>query len=113
MFDSWYVIGRLGGFNSENLQVHDEGADLSWMSYDNDEERSVIPSVMHNMGEIEYQDEWARCWVDFGTSDSVAIDVLINALNQLDKDIVQLEEFIVGGVNEEWQVDQHPDAIFA
>ena len=35
VFDSWYVLGRLGGFNSENLQTHEEGSDLSWMSYDN------------------------------------------------------------------------------
>ena len=34
VFDSWYVLGRLGGFNSENLQTHEEGSDLSWMSYD-------------------------------------------------------------------------------
>ncbi len=36
VFDSWYVLGRLGGFNSENLQTHEEGSDLSWMSYDNE-----------------------------------------------------------------------------
>ena len=28
ILDSWYVIGRLGGFNSENLQAHDCGCDL-------------------------------------------------------------------------------------
>ena len=37
IFDSWYVIGRLGGFNAENLQVHDEGADMSWMGYNNED----------------------------------------------------------------------------
>ena len=25
IFDSWYVLGRLGGFNSENLQTHEMG----------------------------------------------------------------------------------------
>ena len=29
LFDSWYTIGTLGGFNSENLQTHEEGSDLS------------------------------------------------------------------------------------
>ncbi len=112
IFDSWYVIGRLGGFNSENLQVHEEGVDLSWMSYDNEEATSVMPALMHNMGQLEYQGEWGRCWVDLGTTDAVALDVLINALKQLDSDVVEIEEFLIGGVNEDWPVDSHPDNIF-
>ena len=112
IFDSWYVIGRLGGFNAENLQVHEEGADISWISYDNDDARSVIPALMHNMGQLEYQDSWARCWVDLGTSDSVALDVLINALLQIDSDVVQLEEVLIGGVNDDCPVEPHPDSIF-
>lgn len=112
IFDSWYVIGRLGGFNAENLQVHEEGADISWISYDNDDARSVIPALMHNMGQLEYQDSWARCWVDLGTSDSVALDVLINALLQIDSDVVQLEEVLIGGVNDDWPVEPNPDSIF-
>ena len=52
IFDSWYVIGRLGGFNAENLQVHEEGADLSWMTYDNDEADSLMPALMHNLSLI-------------------------------------------------------------
>ncbi len=112
VFDSWYVIGRLGGFNAENLQVHDEGADLSWMGYDNEEAESVMPALMHNMGQLEYQGDWARCWLDLGTSDGVAIDVLINALRQLDTDVVQIEELVVGGVNTDWPVEDHPDSIF-
>ena len=31
VFDSWYVMGRLGGFNAENLQAHEAGEDLSWI----------------------------------------------------------------------------------
>ena len=112
VFDSWYVIGRLGGFNAENLQVHEEGADLSWMGYDNDEADSLIPALMHNMGQLEYQQNWARCWVDMGTSDGIAIDVLINALRQLDTDVVQIEELVVGGVNDDWPVEDHPDSVF-
>ena len=112
IFDSWYVIGRLGGFNAENLQVHEEGSDLSWMAYDNVEAESVMPALMHNIGQLEYQREWARCWVDLGTSDSVAIDVLINALRQLDTDVVRIEELVVGGVNDDWPVEDHPDSIF-
>jgi len=112
VFDSWYVIGRLGGFNAENLQVHDAGSDLSWMTYDNDGAESAMPALMNNMGQLEYQNDWGRCWVDLGTSDGVAIDVLINALRQLDSDVVQIEELVVGGVNENWPVEDHPDSVF-
>lgn len=112
IFDSWYVIGRLGGFNAENLQVHEEGVDLSWVTYDNEDARSVIPALMHNMGQLEYQGCWARCWVDLGTSDAVALDVLINALQQIDSDVVQLDEVLIGGVNDDWPVEPHPDSVF-
>ncbi len=112
IFDSWYVIGRLGGFNSENLQAHQEPNDLSHVNYDVDLAKSVMPALMHNLGELEYQREWARCWVDLGTSDSISLDILINSLYQVDSDLVQLEEFIVGGVNDDWDIDSHPDAIF-
>ena len=46
------------------------------------------------------------------SSDGVAIDVLINALRQLDSDVVQLEELVVGGVNENWPIEEHPDSVF-
>ena len=113
VFDSWYVIGRLGGFNAENLQVHEEGADLSLISYDNNHCGSAIPALMHNMGQLEYRDKWARCWVDLGTSDGLAFDVLINTLSQLDSDVVELQELIIGGINDDWPVEDHPDAIFS
>ena len=112
VFDSWYVIGRLGGFNSENMQSHEMGSDLSWMNYENEESSSNLPSLMHNLGEFEYQGCWGRCWVDLGTADAIAIDVLINSLKQIDVDVVKIEELLVGGVNEDWSVDEHPDAIF-
>ena len=112
IFDSWYVLGRLGGFNAESLQVHEEGDDLSWMSYETEDEKGVMPALMHNMGQMEYQQDWARCWIDLGTSDGIALDVLINALRQLDSDVVQLEELLIGGVNDDWPVEDHPDSVF-
>ena len=48
IFDSWYVLGRLGGFNAENLQVHEEGDQLSWMSYENDDAGSAMPALMQH-----------------------------------------------------------------
>ena len=112
VFDSWYVLGRLGSFNSENLQSNDQGTDLSWMMYDNELLNTSYPSLMHNLGQMEYHNNWARCWVDFGTSDAVSIDILVNALNQLSNDYVKIEELIIGGENEDWVVEDHPDLIF-
>ncbi len=113
LFDSWYVIGRLGGFNAGNIQSQEEGADMNWMNYDNQEADNCLPALMHNVGQMEYEGTWARCWVDLGTSDALAIDVLINTLKQIDVDFVQIEELLIGGVNDEWQVADHPDAIFS
>ena len=112
VFDSWYVIGRLGGFNSGNLQAHQAGADLSWMNYNSEEESSNLPALMHNLGQFEYKNEWGRCWVDLGTSDAIALDVLINTLCQINGDIVRLKELRIGGVNDDWDVVNHPDSIF-
>ena len=113
VFDSWYVIGRLGGFNASNLQSQEEGSNLSWMSYDNEEADNSLPSLMHNLAQLEYQGQWGRCWVDLGTCDALAIDILINALRQIHIDFVQIDELLIGGVNEDWTVEDHPDAIFS
>lgn len=112
-FDSWFFLGKLGGFNAENLQSHEqEGAELSWMSYSAEQSEEAMPALMHNLGQIEYQGEWARCWVDLGTSDAIALDVLINTLRQLDRDVVEIEELVVGGVNDDWPVEEQAEALF-
>jgi hypothetical protein len=113
VFDSWFFLGKLGGFNAENLQVQDEGAELSGMAYDTDMAARAMPALMHNMGPMEYQDNWARCWVDLGTSDAFALDVLINALGQLNNDVLELEELLIGGLNDDWPIEDQPDAMFA
>ena len=113
IFDSWYVLGRMGAFNSENLQVLEEGSDLSWMNYDNNSASETIPSLMHNLGEIEYQSNWGRCWVDLGTSDGISLDILINAIKNIEGDLIQVNELILGGENEDWPIESHPDVIFS
>tara|TARA_Y100001970_G_scaffold294298_1_gene450034 strand:- start:4761 stop:5207 length:447 start_codon:yes stop_codon:yes gene_type:complete len=112
IFDSWYVIGRLGGFNSENLQTNEEGSDISWFSYNNEILDTALPSLMHNLGQMEYLEKWGRCWVDFGTSGAIALDVLINSFYQASKDFVGIEEMLIGGENAEWEVSDHPDSVF-
>ncbi|KKD35539.1 MAG: DUF3531 family protein [Limnoraphis robusta] len=106
VFDSWFLLGKLGGFNAENLQVQECGVDLNYMTYDTDSSESSMMALMHNMGEIEYQGLWVRCWFDLGTTDSFSLDILINAFQQLSKEYVTIEELIIGGQNEDWPVDE-------
>ncbi|MCL6432713.1 MAG: DUF3531 family protein [Leptolyngbyaceae cyanobacterium HOT.MB2.61] len=104
VFNSWFFLGKLGGFNAENLQVQEMGIDISYMEYNEDTADSSLLALMHNMGEMEYLGNWGRCWFDLGTSDGIAIDVLINALRQFSQDYVTLNQVIIGGENEDWTV---------
>jgi hypothetical protein len=107
VFDSWFYLGKLGGFNAENLQVQDTGIEISYMQYDNEAIDKAFMSPMHNMGNFEFLGTWGRCWFDLGTSDLIALDVLINSLNQLSKEYVQIKRLIIGGENEDWSVDKN------
>lgn len=104
VFSSWFLLGKLGGFNAENLQVQDTGLDISYMEYNQDLADDSFMALMHNTSELEYQGLWARCWFDLGTSDALALDVLINALEQLSKDYVTIERLIIGGENPDWRI---------
>ena len=112
LLDSWFFLGKLGGFNAENLQCHEEGVELGWMGYDLEAAERALPALMHNMGVMEYREDWARCWLDLGTSDAFSLDVLINSLGQLNRDVVEIEELLIGGENDDWPVEQHPDSLF-
>ena len=105
LFDSWFYLGKLGGFNAENLPVQDAGVEISYLEYDRTELDQALMSPMHNMGDFEYLGVWGRCWFDLGTSDLIAIDILINALNQLSKEFVQIKKIIIGGQNDDWSVE--------
>ena len=112
-FDSWFFLGKLGGFNAENLQAHEAGAELSWLVWDEDQGDHALPALMHNMGPMEYQDNWARCWLDLGTSDAFALDVLINTLGRLNQDVLLIEELVIGGLNEDWPIEEEPESPFS
>ncbi len=109
---SWYVIGKLGGFNAENLQVQEAGVDISHMHYDQERAENSLMSLMHNMGQVEYQGNWARCWFDLGTSDALALDVLINTLSQFDRDYGEIHRLLIGGENTDWPLDPEPEDHF-
>lgn len=112
VFDSWFFLGKLGGFNAENLQVQETGLDISYLPYDEDLADKSFMALMHNMGEFEYEGLWARCWFDLGTADAIALDVLINALKQFSKDYVTIERLIIGGVNDDWPTPDHQQTIY-
>jgi hypothetical protein len=105
VFSSWFFLGKLGGFNAENIQVQDVGLELSYMDYDSDAIENTMVALMHNMGEFEYEGNWGRCWFDLGTSDAIAIDILINSLDRLNKEYTAIEQLIIGGENQDWQLD--------
>jgi Protein of unknown function (DUF3531) len=105
VFSSLFFLGKLGGFNAENTQVQETGLDLSYMNYDNDAAESSMMSVMHNMSDFEYEGNWGRCWMDLGTSDAIAIDVLINSLSRLSTEYVEILQLTIGGENEDWEID--------
>jgi len=110
IFSSWFFLGKLGGFNAENLQVQEAGVDISYMPYSEDGGHSGdsrLMALMHNMADIEYQGVWARCWFDLGTSDAIALDVLINTLTQFSKDYIVIRRVIVGGENPDWPTPDH------
>jgi len=107
VFRSWFFLGKLGGFNAENIQIQETGLDLNYLQYDEDYADQSFMALMHNMGEFEYQGQWGRCWFDLGTSDAIALDVLVNALRQFSKDYVEIEVLCIGGQNNDWSIDQN------
>ena len=105
VFHSWFYLGKLGAFNAENLQVQDTGVEISYLYYDAQGYDKSLLALMHNMGEFEYNGEWARCWFDLGTSDAIAVDILINSLTQISAEYVTIEILFMGGENEDWPVE--------
>lgn len=105
VFNSWFYLGKLGAFNAENLQVQETGLEISYMNYDPEGYDKSLLALMHNMGEFEYEGQWGRCWFDMGTADAIALDILINALKQLNQEYVAIEELYIGGENEDWPVE--------
>ncbi|KXZ52510.1 hypothetical protein GPECTOR_9g554 [Gonium pectorale] len=85
--------------------------DQSFFEYDNEDlgaGQSRMASYVHEIGEVEYQDNWARVWVDMGTADELALDVLINMLVGYSAQMAGLRSITLGGENEDWPVP--PDA---
>ncbi|KMZ66888.1 hypothetical protein ZOSMA_283G00110 [Zostera marina] len=93
---AWYAMGRLGAFNSSNLQLASSSLDNDPI-YDVDKASSVLPCSFHDISDIEFQDNWGRFWVDLGTSDAFAIDVLLNCLTVLSSEYLGIQQVVFGG----------------
>ncbi|KAL9453188.1 hypothetical protein AB3S75_008896 [Citrus x aurantiifolia] len=96
VIQSWYVMGRLGAFNSSNLQLANSSIEYDPL-YDAEKGFSVMPSSFHDISDVEFQDNWGRVWVDLGTSDFFAVDVLLNCLTVLSSEYLGIQQIVFGG----------------
>ncbi|XWS39642.1 hypothetical protein CRYUN_Cryun18bG0072500 [Craigia yunnanensis] len=96
VIQSWYVMGRLGAFNSSNLQLANSSMEYDPL-YDADKSFKVMPSSFHDISDVEFQDNWGRVWVDLGTSDFFSIDVLLNCMTVLSADYLGIQQIVFGG----------------
>eukprot|EP00878_Enallax_costatus_P014906 GHUV01015606.1.p2 GENE.GHUV01015606.1~~GHUV01015606.1.p2 ORF type:complete len:274 (+),score=77.56 GHUV01015606.1:2115-2936(+) len=102
---SWFVVGKLGGYNSGNLQVYyNNSDDLSYMDYDNTEVGGSYRSYMHSCTDVEFKGSWARFHLDMGTADELAFDVLLNMLAGFSAEVAGMSQIIVGGEHERWAI---------
>jgi len=105
---SFYITGKLGGFNSLNLQIFYAGeVELSWFRYNNEEIYGKIPACFHELGNIEFKGCWTRFFLDMGTTDELSIDILINVLIGFSKDFAIIKQVILGGENIDWIIPTH------
>lgn len=104
VWTAWHLLGRLGGFNGSNLQLfHGDG--IATEVYDGARLESAGSTTFHDAGDVEAgpgggeppgapppssppppTSHWARAWINMGTADELALDVLANALGTLAKE---------------------------
>ncbi|CAH8322398.1 unnamed protein product [Eruca vesicaria subsp. sativa] len=100
---SWHILGRLGGYNSMNMQLSQAPVDKR-PNYDAILGANIEPTTFYNIGDLEVQDNVARIWLDIGTSEPLILDVLINALTQISSDYVGIKRVVFGGSEfENWK----------
>jgi len=96
--NAYYISGKLGGFNSLNLQIFFAGeADLNSFTYDNKSGSLAAPAYFHDYTSAEFKGIWACFKLDLGTADELSIDVLINILIGFSRNFSCLSEIVFGG----------------
>ncbi|KAJ9522624.1 hypothetical protein QJQ45_019700 [Haematococcus lacustris] len=109
LLQAWFMVGKMGGYNSQNMQVfYNAGDDQSFFNYSVQEAEDSQGSLLHDVSQVEVEGEWARFRVDMGTCDELALDVLLNSLMGFSRDLAGLSQVLVGGVNEDWEVPEEP-----
>ncbi|KAG2334420.1 hypothetical protein Bca52824_005600 [Brassica carinata] len=96
VIQAWYVMGRLGAFNTSNLQLANSSMEYNPL-YDAEKGFKVMPSSFHDISDVQFQDNWGRVWVDLGTSDIFALDVLLNSLTVMSSEYLGIQQVIFGG----------------
>ncbi|CAN7037466.1 unnamed protein product [Brassica rapa subsp. trilocularis] len=96
VIQAWYVMGRLGAFNTSNLQLANSSMEYDPL-YDAEKGFKVMPSSFHDISDVEFQDNWGRVWVDLGTSDIFALDVLLNSLTVVSSEYLGIQQVVFGG----------------
>nr|GEV89221.1 hypothetical protein [Tanacetum cinerariifolium] len=71
-------------------QIHQWNTILSMM-------RITALISFHDIGDVEFQDNWGRVWVDIGTSNYFALDVLLNGLTVLSSEYLGIQHVVFGG----------------
>lgn len=66
--------------------------DLSYFKYDREDQTGELPSLFHEMGDLEYRGTWARFFVDMGTADEMSLDVFINMISNFSKEYVGVKQ---------------------
>jgi len=98
VLDAWFVLGRLGSFNTANLQLSNSFEhSASHFAYDESALDSSLPATFHEMEEPEFSGRSCRFWCNLGTCDEIAIDLLLNALHNFSCEYVGIRRVQVGG----------------
>mmetsp|Transcript_1680 Transcript_1680/g.4354 ORF Transcript_1680/g.4354 Transcript_1680/m.4354 type:complete len:370 (+) Transcript_1680:216-1325(+) len=103
VFLAWFTLGRLTAFNCSNQQLfHNATGDVSFYDYDHEQLESGLSASFHEMSEPEFKDNWCRVWIDTGTADEFAFDLLINAFNGFNREHSAVTDLVFGGQNSDW-----------
>jgi len=81
-----------------NLQLSNSfETSASYFNYDESELDTSLPAMFHEMEQPEFRGSVGRFWINMGTCDEIALDLLINALNNFSREYVGIRQVQVGG----------------
>lgn len=114
----WFMLGKLGSYDALNLFAHNRESSLAGTSYSPSPISSADASssglisttaCFHQLGELQVKGRWLRVWVDIGSADSIAFDMLVNALRGFHDKFCTIRQVFIGGTNDDWPIDPRKD----